>query len=56
MTSKTMTFHRYVNLAIAVDLDEQGLVAPVIKDADTLNLRGLARAIKAAGDGAKAAS
>jgi 2-oxoglutarate dehydrogenase E2 component (dihydrolipoamide succinyltransferase) len=54
MTSKTMTFHRYVNLAIAVDLDEQGLVAPVIKNADTLNLRGVARAIKAAGDGAKA--
>jgi len=54
MTSKTMTFHRYVNLAIAVDLDEQGLVAPVIKNADTLNLRGLARAIKAAGDAAKA--
>jgi 2-oxoglutarate dehydrogenase E2 component (dihydrolipoamide succinyltransferase) len=54
MAGKTMTFHRYVNLAIAVDLDEQGLVAPVIKDADTLNLRGLARAIKAAGDAAKA--
>jgi pyruvate dehydrogenase E2 component (dihydrolipoamide acetyltransferase) len=54
MASKTMTLHRYVNLAIAVDLDEQGLVAPVIKNADTLNLRGLARAIKAAGDGAKA--
>jgi pyruvate dehydrogenase E2 component (dihydrolipoamide acetyltransferase) len=54
MASKTMTFHRYVNLAIAVDLDEQGLVAPVIKNADTLNLRGLARAIKATGDGAKA--
>jgi len=54
MASKTMTFHRYVNLAIAVDLDEQGLVAPVIKNADTLNLRGLARTIKATGDGAKA--
>jgi 2-oxoglutarate dehydrogenase E2 component (dihydrolipoamide succinyltransferase) len=54
MASKTMTFHRYVNLAIAVDLDEQGLVAPVIKDADSLNLRGLARTIKAAGDAAKA--
>src|SRR5712671_5918779 len=54
VASKTMTFHRYVNLAIAVDLDEQGLVAPVIKNADTLNLRGLARAIKAMGDGAKA--
>lgn len=43
---KTMTLHRYVNLGIAVDLDEQGLMAPVIKDADTLNLRGLARGIK----------
>jgi 2-oxoglutarate dehydrogenase E2 component (dihydrolipoamide succinyltransferase) len=37
-----------VNLAIAVDLNEQGLVAPVIRDADMLNLRGLARAIRAA--------
>jgi 2-oxoglutarate dehydrogenase E2 component (dihydrolipoamide succinyltransferase) len=54
MASKSMTFHRYVNLAIAVDLDEQGLMAPVIKDADTLNLRGLARAIKAVADRAKA--
>ncbi|MGH3406239.1 MAG: 2-oxo acid dehydrogenase subunit E2, partial [Streptosporangiaceae bacterium] len=54
MASKTMTFHRYVNLAIAVDLDEQGLVAPVIRNADTLNLRGLARAIRAMGEGAKA--
>lgn len=54
MASKTMTLHRYVNLAIAVDLDEQGLMAPVIKDADALNLRGLARAIKTVGDAAKA--
>lgn len=54
MASKTMTLHRYVNLAIAVDLDEQGLMAPVIKDADALNLRGLARAIRTVGDGAKA--
>jgi 2-oxoglutarate dehydrogenase E2 component (dihydrolipoamide succinyltransferase) len=54
MTSKTMTLHRYVNLAIAVDLEEQGLVAPVVKDADTLNLRGLARAIKTVAEAAKA--
>jgi pyruvate dehydrogenase E2 component (dihydrolipoamide acetyltransferase) len=54
MTSKTMTLHRYVNLAIAVDLEEQGLVAPVVKDADTLNLRGLARAIKTVAETAKA--
>ncbi|MDI3313837.1 MAG: dihydrolipoamide acetyltransferase family protein [Mycobacterium sp.] len=54
MAAKTMTLHRYVNLAIAVDLNEQGLMAPVIKDADALNLRGLARAIKRVGDAAKA--
>lgn len=53
MAGKTMTLHRYVNLAIAVDLDEQGLMAPVIKDADVLNLRGLARAIRTVGDAAK---
>lgn len=54
MTDKTMTLHRYVNLAIAVDLNEQGLMAPVIKGADALNLRGIARAIKTVGDAAKA--
>lgn len=53
MANKTMTLHRHVNLAIAVDLDEQGLVAPVIKGADTLNLRGLARAIKTLAHAAK---
>ncbi len=53
-TNKTMTLHRYVNLAIAVDLNEQGLMAPVIKGADALNLRGLARAIKTVGEAAKA--
>jgi 2-oxoglutarate dehydrogenase E2 component (dihydrolipoamide succinyltransferase) len=53
LASKTMTLHGYVNLAIAVDINEQGLMAPVIKNADALNLRGMARAIKAVGDGAK---
>ncbi len=53
LASKTMTLHRYVNLAIAVDLNEQGLMAPVIKGVDGLNLRGVARAIKAVGDAAK---
>ncbi|MGE3256641.1 dihydrolipoamide acetyltransferase family protein, partial [Pseudonocardia sp.] len=47
MEAKTRILHHYVNLGIAVDLNEQGLVAPVIRDADTLNLRGLARAIRA---------
>ena len=54
LASKTMTLHRYVNLGIAVDLDEEGLMAPVVKGADVLNLRGIARAIKTVADGVKA--
>jgi 2-oxoglutarate dehydrogenase E2 component (dihydrolipoamide succinyltransferase) len=50
MDSKQRILHHYVNLAIAVDVSGRGLVAPVIRDADTLNLRGLARAIRAAAD------
>ena len=48
--SKTRILHHYVNLGIAVDLAEQGLVVPVIRDADGLNLRGLARAIRVVAD------
>jgi pyruvate dehydrogenase E2 component (dihydrolipoamide acetyltransferase) len=43
--AKTMTLHPYVNLGIAVDLDQQGLVVPVVKDADNLNMRGIAKRI-----------
>ncbi len=43
--AKTRTVHPYVNLGIAVDLDEQGLVVPVVKDADALNIRGIASKI-----------
>jgi len=52
--NQTMTLHRYVNLGIAVDLSEQGLVAPVVKNADSLNIRGLARNIAAVAAGARA--
>jgi 2-oxoglutarate dehydrogenase E2 component (dihydrolipoamide succinyltransferase) len=37
--------HNYVNLSIAVDLDFQGLLAPVIKGADGKRLRAIAREI-----------
>jgi len=40
-----LVVHRPVNLGIAVDLDFQGLVVPVVRAADGLRLRGLARAI-----------
>ena len=37
--------HKYVNLGIAVDLNFEGLLAPVVQDADTKRLRALAREI-----------
>jgi pyruvate dehydrogenase E2 component (dihydrolipoamide acetyltransferase) len=52
MGAKTRVLHHYVNLGIAVDLSEQGLVVPVIRDADGLNLRGLARAIRGVAEAA----
>jgi 2-oxoglutarate dehydrogenase E2 component (dihydrolipoamide succinyltransferase) len=52
--NQTMTMHHYVNLGIAVDLSAQGLLAPVVKNADSLNIRGLARNISAVAAGARA--
>ena len=40
-----LVLHRRVGLGIAVDLDNQGLVVPVVPDAGSLRLRALARAI-----------
>ena len=37
--------HNYVNLGIAVDLDFEGLLAPVVHDADDKRLRAIARDI-----------
>ena len=37
--------HNYVNLAIAVDIDFQGLLAPVVHEADDKRLRAIARDI-----------
>jgi 2-oxoglutarate dehydrogenase E2 component (dihydrolipoamide succinyltransferase) len=42
----THTFPRSVNLGIAVDLDQRGLVVANIVDADSKTLRGLARSIR----------
>ncbi len=43
---ESLVVHRDVNLAIAVDLDFKGLVAPVIRSADGKRLRLLAREIR----------
>ncbi|MEY2477530.1 MAG: hypothetical protein QOG87_2845, partial [Actinomycetota bacterium] len=37
--------HKYVNLGVAVDLNHEGLIVPVVHDADTKRLRALAREI-----------
>jgi len=37
--------HRFVDLGIAVDLDYQGLLVPVVRDAESKRLRALAREI-----------
>jgi 2-oxoglutarate dehydrogenase E2 component (dihydrolipoamide succinyltransferase) len=41
----SLIIHHRINLGIAVDLDLSGLIVPVIKDADSLGVRGLARAV-----------
>ena len=46
--------HKYIDLGIAVDLDYQGLLVPVVRDADTKRLRALAREIADLGNRAKA--
>ena len=37
--------HNYVDLGIAVDLDFEGLLVPVVRDADDKRLRAIAREI-----------
>ena len=37
--------HKYVDLGIAIDLDYQGLLAPVIRDADEKRLRAISREV-----------
>jgi pyruvate dehydrogenase E2 component (dihydrolipoamide acetyltransferase) len=51
---ESLVVHRRVNLGIAVDLDFDGLVAPVVKDADRMSLPELARAIRDVSDRARA--
>ena len=46
--------HNYVDLGIAVDLDYQGLIVPVIRDADSKRLRAVAREIYDLANRAKA--
>ena len=45
--------HHYVNLGIAVDLDFEGLMVPVVHDADGKRLRAIAREIADLADRAR---
>ena len=40
-----LVVHRYIDLGIAVDLDYQGLLVPVVRDAETKRLRAISREI-----------
>jgi pyruvate dehydrogenase E2 component (dihydrolipoyllysine-residue acetyltransferase) len=44
---KTATFHKKVDLGIAIDLDQKGLVVARVRNADGLRLVGIAREIAA---------
>lgn len=45
--------HHDINLGIAVDLSHEGLIVPVIRGADTIRLRGLAREVHGLADRAR---
>jgi 2-oxoisovalerate dehydrogenase E2 component (dihydrolipoyl transacylase) len=53
-TDQGLIIHREINLGYAVALGEDGLIVPVIKDADGKSLAGLMRAIRDLVDRAKA--
>jgi pyruvate dehydrogenase E2 component (dihydrolipoamide acetyltransferase) len=48
-----LVVHHDVNLGIAVDLDNEGLIVPVVQRAEELNLRGMARRIRELADRAR---
>lgn len=50
----SLVVHGYIDLGIAVDLDHQGLLAPVIRSAESKRLRAIAREIRDLADRARA--
>jgi len=41
----THTFHRHVNLGLAIDLDQKGLIVANIRGTDSMTLRAIARSV-----------
>ena len=54
LDGSALRYHDRVHLGIAVDLDEAGLVVPVIRNADDLTVMGFARAIATVSSAARA--
>ena len=54
LEDKKAVLHRSVNLGIAIDLDQKGLVVATIRNADGLRLVGLARRIRELAEKARA--
>jgi 2-oxoglutarate dehydrogenase E2 component (dihydrolipoamide succinyltransferase) len=50
----SLVVHGYVDLGIAVDLEYQGLLAPVVRSAESKRLRAIAREIRDLADRARA--
>ena len=48
-----LVVHDYIDLGIAVDLDHEGVLAPVLRDADTKRLAAIAQQIHRAADRAR---
>jgi 2-oxoglutarate dehydrogenase E2 component (dihydrolipoamide succinyltransferase) len=53
ISGNDLVVHKYVDLGIAVDLEGQGLLAPVVRSAETKRLRAIAREIRDLADRAK---
>jgi len=53
LEEKTVTYHRNVDLGIAIDLNQGGLVVARVRGADGLRLVGIAREVRALADRAR---
>ncbi|MGH3649544.1 MAG: dihydrolipoamide acetyltransferase family protein [Acidimicrobiia bacterium] len=53
LEKKTATFHRKVDLGIAIDLNQEGLIVARVRNADGLRLVGIAREVASLADRAR---
>ena len=53
LEEKTVTYHKHVDLGIAIDLNQEGLIVARVRGADGLRLVGIAREVRALADRAR---